>query len=241
MYDITRFTIRDMTECGNALRWFGSEAKSMEEAANRIVRYLYDHLIDKQTNGSACALVRLFKTHPYGELEADLQEFARGILGDQSVSSELKCLTLLATAGEKPEWNSRKTSGGHKAIPLPSEQVVTKLPMIRHLIKQLGLEINTVLNPDPNLLIVLEKKTYNVFHVPDAVGSPYVVAQEEFVIPFGIKSALGFGGIMPSGDLFAIIMFTKVPIPRATADMFKPLALSVKMAVLPFMEGPIFA
>ena len=113
--------------------------------------------------------------------------------------------------------------------------------MIRHLIRQLGLEINSVVNPDPDILTNLEKRTYNVFHVADAVGSPYVVAQEEFVIPYGIKSVLGFGGILPTGDLFVVIIFTKVPINRTTADMFKPLALNVKMAVLPFVKGSVFS
>jgi hypothetical protein len=241
MYDLTKFTLREMTECGAALRRAGSEAENMEEVANSIVRYLYDHLLDKQTGEKACALVRLFKTHACEGLEADLQEFARGVLSGHSISSDIKCLTLLATAGEKSAWNSRKTSVGYKAIPLPSEQVVEQFPMVSQLVKQLGLEVNTVLDPDPSLLVDLEQRSFNVFHVPEAVGSPYVVAQEEFVIPVGIKSVLGFGGMLPSGNLFAIIMFSKVPIARQTADMFKTLALNVKMAVLPFVGGPIFA
>ena len=241
MYDINNFTMRDMTDCGNAIRELGSGAKSMEETSNKIVRYLYDHLIDKETNEKVCAMVRLFKTHPYGELSSDLQEFARGIFKDQAVTPELKCLTLLGTVGLESEWCTREASTGHKAIPLPSEEVVTKLPMIMHLIRQLGLEINSVVNPDPDILTNLEKRTYNVFHVADAVGSPYVVAQEEFVIPYGIKSVLGFGGILPTGDLFVVIIFTKVPINRTTADMFKPLALNVKMAVLPFVKGSVFS
>jgi hypothetical protein len=241
MYDLTRFTLRNMTECGTALRRVGSEAENMEEAANEVVRYLYDHLIDGQTGEKACALIRFFKTHAYEEFEADLREFARGVVDEQALSPEMKCLTLLATAGERPEWNSRETSVGHKAIPLPSEQVVEQFPMISQLVKQFGLEMSAVLQPDPSLLVDLEQTSFNVFYVPEAVGSPYVVAQEEFVIPFGVKSVLGFGGMLPSGNLFAIIMFLKVHIPRETADMFKTLALNVKMAALPFVGGRIFA
>jgi hypothetical protein len=52
---------------------------------------------------------------------------------------------------------------------------------------------------------------------------------------------LGFGGILPSGNLFVIIMFSKVPIPRQTADMFKSLTLSVKVTILPFVGKTLFS
>lgn len=240
MYDLTKFTLRDMTECGMGLRRLSSGATSMEEVANRIVCYLYDHLIDKQTGKNSCALVRFFKTHPYEKLTPELREFADGMMGNNSPSPTMKCLTLLATSGEKPEWNSREASVGHKAIPLVSARLVEQSPMISQLIKQLGLEISNVLEPDPDLLVALEQKTFNVFHLHKAVGNPYIPAQEEFVVPFAIQSILGFGGMLPSGNLFAIIMFSKVQIPNNTAELFKSLALSVKMAVLPFELERIF-
>jgi hypothetical protein len=74
----------------------------------------------------------------------------------------------------------------------------------------------------------LAGKTYNVFHVAEARGSSAIPAQEEFVIPYGVRSALGFGGVLRSGDLFAVIMFTKVPINDETAGRFRNLALEVK-------------
>jgi hypothetical protein len=114
--------------------------------------------------------------------------------------------------------------------------IVSQVPMIANLIKQFGLEIDAVLTPDPKFLMELEQRTYNVFHVSQAVGSSYIPAQQEFVIPFGIYSVLGFGGMLPSGNLFVVILFSKVHIPRETADMFKPLSLSVKLTVLPFEE-----
>jgi hypothetical protein len=241
MYDLTNFSLRNMTECGAALRELGSEAKNMEEAANRLVRYLYDHLIDGQTGERACVLVRFFKTQAYEKLDTDLRRFARGASGNHAILPDTKCLTLLATAGAKPEWNSRETSVGHKAIPLSSEQVVERSPMISQLVKQFGLEISNVLWPDPNLLVDWEQRSFNVFYVPRAVDSPYISAQEEFVIPFGVKSALSFGGVLPSGNLFAIIVFSKLHITLDTADMFQTLALNAKMAVLPFVGEPTFA
>ena len=133
MPDIADFTLKNMVDVSAALRSIGSGAASMEEVSDRIVHYLYDHITDKTCGGEACVLVRLFKTHPYGELEDDLSAFATGILKSSPASPEMKCLVLLASAGLRPEWNSRKQSSHHKAIPLPSEHFVETFPMIRQL------------------------------------------------------------------------------------------------------------
>lgn len=241
MHDIRYFTLKDMVECSGALRTMGNGAASMEAAADRVVHYLYDHLVSRDTGERDVVLVRFFKTHPFGELDEELQRFAREVLASPVETPTMKCLTLLGSAGVQPEWHSRHDSMGHKAIPLPSEHIVEKFPMVRQLMQQLGLEVNTVLEPDPAVVIDMAQTTFNVFFVPAAVGSPYVPAQEEFVLPFGVHSVLGFGGMLPSGNLFAIIMFTKAPLPRETAEMFKTIALSVKMAVLPFDGGTIFS
>jgi len=79
-----------------------------------------------------------------------------------------------------------------------------------------------------------------VFHVPVARGSAYIPAQEEFVIPCGVSSVLGFGGLLPSGNLFATIMFSKVPISEEVALLFRPLTLSAKIALLPHDGATVF-
>jgi hypothetical protein len=60
-----------------------------------------------------------------------------------------------------------------------------------------------------------------------------VPAQESFVIPYGIQSVVGFGGALRSGDIFAVIMFSRVPIPPDTAQLFRTLSLNVKLAIAP--------
>ena len=213
----------------------------MEEAAGKIVGHLYDNLADSETGAKSCALVRLYKTHPYGELDPELRGFAQAILGHAPESEDMKCLTLLGTAGEKPEWNDRSKSEGHKAIPLPSEGFVSQIPMISRLVSQFGLDVNAVIRPDPSLLADLEKKEYNAFHVPEAVGSPYIPAQKEFVIPSGVQSVLGFGGMLSTGDLFAVILFAKVHIPQGTSDLAKSIAAKVKEALQSFADRNVFS
>ncbi len=233
-HDLSFFSLKDMAECGAVLRNIGAGAASMEETAERITRYLYEKLSDRETGGKACALVRFFKTHSYDGLDNELRSSADSILGQQPESPNMKCLTLLATAGDKLEWNSRMDSAGHKAIPLPSEEIVNKIPMIVNLIRQLGPDVSSVINPNPEIMLDIEEKSFNVFHVADAAGSPFIPAQDNFVVPYGIRSVLGVGGIFSMGDIFTVIIFSKVPISRQTAGMFRTLALNMKMAVMPF-------
>ncbi|WP_392479672.1 sensor histidine kinase [Nostoc sp. C110] len=240
MYDLQMFTMRDMSECGLALRSLGKKANSMEEVGNHIVQYLYNNLIDLKSGERSCALVRFFKTHSYGELPPKLQEYTHSLVSNDVLENNLKCLTLLSTAGQKPEWNSRHKSEGHKVIPLFSKEMIAQIPMIFQLIQQLGLNLDVVVRPDLNLLTDLEQRMYNVFYVPDALGSSYIPSQTSFVIPYNIKSVVGVGGLLPSGNIFIIIMFLKVAIPRISVDLLRPLALNVKMTILPFENEKTF-
>ena len=240
MYSLSQFTLSEMTECGAALRKLGAGVSTMEETANNIVRYFYDQFLDIDTHESAIALVRFFKTHSYDRLPTDLKQRVQQILNTDDVPADLRCLMLLGTAGDRPEWNTRHQSTAHQVIPLASASMVRQAPMISQLIKQLGLTIDSVIAPDPDMIVDLQERTYNVFHIPNALGSPYIPAQKNFVEPCGIQSVLGFGGILPSGNLITTVMFSKVSIKRDTAELFKPLALNTKMAILPFDQGAVF-
>ncbi|MEZ4621522.1 MAG: sensor histidine kinase [Caldilineaceae bacterium] len=239
-YNLTTFTLEEMTTCGAVLRKLGTGATSMEEVGDRIVRYLYDQFVDPQSGERACVLVRLFKTHAYDKLDGTLSDYIQKIVGGVPNDPTMKCLTLLATAGVQPEWNDRGRSVRYKAWPLTGQDLTVQYPMFTQLIQQFGVDLDAVTQPDPELLVDLAHTTFNVFHVADAVGNSYIPAQTDFVIPYGIRSVLGFGGMLPTGNLFAVILFSNVSIPRETAESFKTLALNVKMALLPFVEAPIF-
>lgn len=79
-----------------------------------------------------------------------------------------------------------------------------------------------------------------VFHVAEARDSPFIVAQEDFVLPYGIESVVGFGGMMTTGDLFATILFSKVPVSSSVADHFKVIGLNLRVAMLPIARKPLF-
>lgn len=239
-YSLSRFSFNDMMDCRTRIRsLISDEPRTFSEGAERIVRFFYDELQDEDRQ-PACALVRFFKTHRFPDLDADTQKFAEAMIPPDAQRSDLRCLTLLATRGSEPGWNSRTESRGHRAIPLHSIDMVEQAPMIAQLIKQMGLSIANVVRPPIDLLLNRDDASYNVFHVPVATGSPHIVAQREFVIPFGIASVLGFGGLLASGDMFAVIMFSKVSITADVAAFFKVIGLNMKIAVLSLVGKPLF-
>ena len=229
-----------MIECGRSLRRVAEGAESMERAAGEMVRYLCSNLVDAEDGEPNCALVRCFKTHRFGQLPEGLAETARAALTEREPRPDLPCLTLLATAGELPEWNDRRHSRGHAAIPLESVEIVERAPMIAALIRQMGLEIEAALYPNPQLILDADQHAFSVFHVENAAGDASIPAQREFVERYRIRSVLGFGGLLPSGDLFAVILFSRTHIRRTTAKLFRTIALAVKLALLPHTRGQIF-
>ncbi|MDQ6871885.1 MAG: hypothetical protein M3037_07695 [Gemmatimonadota bacterium] len=238
-YDLTTFGLGDMLKASPRLREAPAGAPTFELAAQRVCRFLYDELRDAQGERQ-CALVRCYKTNAFGSLEPGLQELVRTEMGFRQPWPAMKCLTLMATVGQNAAWNSRHQSRGHRAIPLPSPEIIAKAPMISQLIKEFGLEVSSVLQPSPEIVRELAGKRHGVFHVEEALGSPYIPAQEEFVVRFGIQSVLGFGGLLINGDLFAVILFTTVRVPATSADRFRTLALDVKSALSRYNETNTF-
>ena len=240
MYNFVQFGFRDMMDCRTRLRAiFNDEPATLAEAGERVVRFFYEGLLDEQGK-PACALVRMFKTHRFTDLDSASKAVALRALPEAATLPDLRCLTLLATAGDEPDWNQVASSRGHRVIPLPSETMVEQAPMIAQLITQLGGKIANVLNPDPSLFFDTKDASYNLFYVPRALGSPFIVSQKGFVEAYRVSSVLGFGGLLASGDFFAAILFSHVPISTQVADLFKVVGMNLKVAFLPLARKPLF-
>ena len=224
--NLEAFDLAETLRCGNALRRLLVKATSMESAASAACRFLFGELVDAQGK-RACALVRCYKVHDYGMLPPDLQQFARAQLPKgETPSPHLRCLTLMATTGDELAWNDRKRSQGHQAIAMPTEAVVERAPMIAQLFRALGVDLRAAIAP-ASIVRDLAGRSYGVFYVPDANGSEYIPAQD-FVRKHKIRTVLGFGGSLQTGDLFAIVMFTRIHVGEQAADRFRSLALDVK-------------
>ena len=73
MPDFNRLTDSDVAALSEEISRLASASGSMEEAAGKMVRRLRASLTDAD-GGPACASVRFYKTHSYGELDAELQQ-----------------------------------------------------------------------------------------------------------------------------------------------------------------------
>ncbi len=256
MFSIETFSLQDMTELSGEIRELGNGARTQEEIADRIVHHLFDGFTLKKSGEKAFALVRFFISLPYLDLEPPLKRYVESRHAEhRDLRPDTRCLTLLATCGQLEEWCDRTRSHEHRAIPIDSPDLATELPMIALLCKQFGFESNAgadvvLTHPDrqshsvaiveSDVVMDQDQATFNVFFVPEALGSPYIYAQEEFVKPYGIKSVLGFGGILSAGQIFAVILFSRASIKREVAQRFKPLALSAKNALLQVPQDKVF-
>jgi hypothetical protein len=213
-----------------------------DATAQRVVDYLYETFRDSETNAPNCALVRCFQTHPYADLPAGAQQAARRALGGREPAVGLRCLSLLGTRGAEEAWNKPETSVDHRAIPLVDTAMVEQAPMIARLLEQMGLEAKHIVEPRTELLMANSQyRNFGVFHVETALGSEYLPGQQTFVQQYGIRSVVGMGGLLPSGELFAVILFSRASLSPEVAALFRTLALSVKLALLPFGPDDVFS
>lgn len=234
--DLSNFSVGSLLRAGVALRRELHDADSLEQAAQLAVRYLYSRCVDPASGQRACALVRFYKTHQYGDLGADLRRVASQQLSGITPGPTMRTLVMLATTGDEPAWNACGTSRDHRVIPLPDADAVRKAPMIVRLIEDIGLDVDAVVQGSPETERG-DTRTYDVFHVEQALGSAHIPAQHDFVVPYEIRSVVGFGGLLRSGELFAVILFSRLHIPVSSAKRFRALALDLRSAFYRIAES----
>lgn len=233
------FTI---TEGSAAIRHAGKVAGSVEELAFFTSRWLFDNLLTDSRSVRSSALVRCFVTMPYEQLKPELKVHAKNLAGN--IKDDSRCLTLLGTAGTEDNWNDRHKSEHHAVVPLLSPEMVAQSPMISRLFTELGINISSLFQIErENKPIFLDpsERDYNVFYVPEASASPHIIAQRDFVEPHKIRTVIGYGSLLPSGELYAVIMFFRIFVPRDIAQRFTSLALSTTIGMLSVGAKPTFS
>jgi hypothetical protein len=232
MYSIDRFGLANMIQCGAELREFGLQNESVEVAAEKVVRHFFEKFVGDDGQ-PVFALVRLFKTVRFDELEDGLKQYASGF----EKQKDLKYLALMATAGLLPQWNDRKDSKSDRLIPVTQEILSARMPMIARLFGHL--EIEPGWNVDPSLCsgYVMEplQKRFNVFYIDEAKDCPFIngknPVQRGLVEHFGVRSVLGYGGALNRDSFYCVTLFARTFIPKEVARLFNPLALSTKNAL----------
>ena len=233
MGDLADLGLVDAVACAAAVRAACAGSSSMEAAAAATVRCLRQFFTDPATGGSQLVLTRMFSTERFADLPGDLRQVAREAMGSEP-EAELRCLTLLGSDGDLPGWQDRRLSTGHRTIPLPSTEAVRRAPMIAALVTELGLDLETVvtgdLHPPVDFGVFLVERAQSSRRVPD----------QRFVHEHDVASVIGFGAQLPSGQVFAVVLFSRVPVGRDTADLFRIIAVSTQLAMLEFADAPLF-
>jgi PAS domain S-box-containing protein len=201
-------------------------ASCLEEVAQTISELLHQLFRDSRTGEQQVVMARFFKSYPYQDLPPDLHTVAGRALEGISVPEDLRCLVLLGSAGLEPGWNSRHDSRNHKVTPLLGQEHLAKTPMLVALFESLGWR------PDGRGAENTDRAC-RVFLVEHALGHPSIPEQDSFVIPYGVRSVIGFGGVLGNGALFCIVLFTKVEVSRRVADMFRSLGLCAQLGIMP--------
>jgi len=220
-------------------------ARSRQDAGQRLVDLFHRTLCIGDTTDSACVLARCFQTSTYAQMPLHYRDAADQLLEDlpqrPQALDQMRCLTLLATRGLRQVWNDVLTSVAHQAIPLPSVEVVQKAPMIARLFDQLGVSIeHAVAPPDSPGFLLDAPSDFRVFHIADALGSPFIPAQASFVEPYGVRSVVGMGGLLPDGEMLAVVLFTRVPVSQEVALRFNQVAASLRTAAFAFPADRVF-
>src|SRR5262245_7688192 len=114
-------------------------ATSLEEAAQALAAALYTQFAE------STILARVFITVPFAALPPLTQAFVRALPGAAAALTEATpVLSLVGTQGQKPEWNDRRKSKQHRAIPLISVEFVDGIPMIARLLRELGVPLDWI-------------------------------------------------------------------------------------------------
>jgi hypothetical protein len=229
--------LSDVVAYSTGVREATAGATVMEEAATQMVRYLRRAF--RTTEGRpAFALGRFFNTAPWEDLPPDLRAVLRPPGSTEPEPAGVRAAVVLGSDGDEPGWNDRRDSPGMQVTLLDSVEAVTENPLVAALVRELGIDPGTFIGrppaTDPGA-----RTHFGLLHIEDANDSGRVPIQE-FVAEYGIRSIVGFGGVLPTGNVFSVVLHSRVPIDAEAAALLRIIGLSVKLALLPFATEPMF-
>lgn len=221
------------------------QSKHLEEAAQEWVSTVHTTFED------AVVLARVFVTVPFSELPASSKEFVQQLVESKAAASELKpttpVLSLVGSHGRETQWNDRRNSEGHAGIPLISSSFVGEIPMISRLLKELGVPVEWVDSHDSQAIVNAIGSTVGLFFVENASQATddrgrKIIAAQDFVSNYGVKSVFGTGGAYPNGQIVVIVVFCSDILPKSVAEHFlSPTTLFINQTKSLVESGSVFS
>lgn len=222
---------------GAAIARCGDQALSMEGVSRQAVAAIRA-AFQTPDGDSAIVLVRIFQTTVWEHLTPQLRSYAMARMTPGASPEGTRCMALLGTLGDRPTWCDRHASRDHQALPLIGTDVVRRVPLAL-----------TVLDHLVGADAQRDSESYHdeqgrparvaVHLVSDAAGSPLVPAQW-LIDGYGVTAALGLGGILPNGEVFTAVLFSRVAIDTVTAHRFGAVTEALRSALAPFAHLPLF-
>ncbi|MFQ6024160.1 MAG: hypothetical protein ACE5NW_15690 [Acidiferrobacterales bacterium] len=224
--------------------WSGVESKvgqasHLEAAAQELATAIHAQFKE------SVVLARVFFTVDFDDLPASNQDFVRNLAG-ADLDGATPVLSLVGTHGEEADWNDRRKSKGHVGIPLISAAFVDAIPMISRLLKELGVPLDWVDTHESDLIQKSIGRSEGLFFVKDAsqatdAQNRKIIAAQDFVSQYGVKSVFGIGGAYPGGQLLVIVSFCRDIFPREASENFLPLVSLFKGKTASLVDnGEIF-
>lgn len=198
-------------------------AEALEGAAQELVAAL------QQKFDESIVIARAFVTVPYGSLPPENRGFVQILAESAEASADLKpatpVLSLIGTYGQEIDWRDCRKYKGHVGIPIISSPFVEAIPMIAHLLKELGVPMTWVDSHNTEIIVRAMDPSGGLFFVDDAAEATdqqgrNIIAAEDFVSSYGVKSVFGTGGVYPGGQIVVIVAFCRDSFTRAEVECF---------------------
>ncbi|MFX0071217.1 MAG: hypothetical protein ACFFAO_09020 [Candidatus Hermodarchaeota archaeon] len=214
----------DIRDLSNTIRDSLEGQPTVEAAGQKFVTTMYDMLKE------SIVLLRLFVAIQYRELPRNIQSFADKLAGTANIKLQPDnyVLTLFGTIGQESGWHVRASSQGHQGIPLPTGDFVAAIPMMSALLEQLGFNLGWI-RGEPDIVAQHVGKLMGSFYVADAATTKdskgrNIIAAQDFVRKYGVKTVFGFGGGFASGGkMLTVICFLNETIEKKQAVYFQSL------------------
>jgi len=215
--------------------------RTLEGASRTWLDAVYEPLSE------ALVLARVFAILPRHALPVAEGEHADRVAGaaGHTIDGRAPVLTLLATRGTMPEWNERRRSHEHIALPLVSSALGEASPMIATLLDEMGVRVTSV-SWGPRLVSTArEVPDHPTLYVADALTSTDTrgrlkIPSREFVSAHDVKTVFGVAGSLGAGTLFAMVLFARQHVTRACAEQLVPLAADFRAASFSLVRKGVF-
>jgi hypothetical protein len=219
---------------------------SLEEAAQKYTSLLCE------TFDESVVLARVFATSRYSDLPEShrryVDDLARSAGVSERVGPDMLTLSLLGTSGVEADWNDRRRSRGHVAIPLVSSAFIDAIPMMARLLHELGLGFDWLDSGDTESVLKTLGSINGVFHVADAgtaldTKGRNIIPARDFVEKYHVRSVFGVGGAYVGTPTFiVVIVFCRDEVSRDRAEQFMTHINRIKTSTMELArQGKLFA